>query len=193
MTVGPITAAVGFALMTRLDATASYLTQLLPGLIVFALGLAATVAPLTAAILGGIEERHAGIASAINNAIARVAGLLAVAAIGSIIAARFASSIDREAAAASAGDPPARAFLAEARRRPFDTSLSAPLRSRSADAEEAKRMKAILNQASGDAMHAGLWSIAALLTVGGLISAIGIRNPHAPARRNAAKQNMAKA
>ena len=80
MTVGPITAAAGFALMTRLDATASYLTQLLPGVVVFALGLAATVAPLTAAILGGIDERHAGIGSAINNAIARVAGLLAVAA-----------------------------------------------------------------------------------------------------------------
>ena len=185
MTMGPITAAAGFALMTRLDATARYLTQLLPGVVVFALGLAATVAPLTAAILGGVDERHAGIGSAINNAIARVAGLLAVAAIGGIVAARFASSIDREAVAGRAGDAPARAFLAEARRRPFDTSLPARLRSGSAEAEPAKRMKAILNQASGDALHAGLWSITALLTGGGLISAVGIRNPTAPAKRSA--------
>ena len=129
MTVGPITAAMGFALMTRLDATARYLPQLLPGVIVFALGLAATVAPLTAAILGGIDERHAGIGSAINNAVARVAGLLAVAAVGGIVAAHFASSIDRAAVAARALDAPARAFLSEARRRPFDTSVPEHLRS----------------------------------------------------------------
>ena len=55
---------------------------MLPGILVFGLGLAGTVSPLTAAILGGVDQRHAGIASAINNAIARVAGLLAVAAIG---------------------------------------------------------------------------------------------------------------
>jgi len=183
MTVGPITAAIGFALMTRLDATASYVTQLLPGVIVFALGLAATVAPLTAAILGGIDERHAGVGSAINNAIARVAGLLAVAAIGGIVGARFASSIDREAIAARSLDAPARAFLFEARQRPLDTSLPGRLHSESAGGEQAAHVKAILNQASSDALHAGLWSMAALLALGGLISAIGIRNPTAPARR----------
>jgi len=185
MTVGPITAAMGFALMTRLDATASYLTQLLPGVVVFALGLSATVAPLTAAILGGIDERHAGIGSAINNAVARVAGLLAIAAIGGIVAARFASSIDSGAVTARALDAPARAFLSEARRRPFDTALPARLRAESAESEPAARVKAILNQASSDALHTGLWSIAALLTLGGLISAIGIRNPTAPAKRSA--------
>jgi predicted MFS family arabinose efflux permease len=176
MTAGPITAAAGFALMTRLDASASYPTQLLPGVIVFALGLAATVAPLTAAVLGGIDQRHAGIGSAINNAIARVAGLLAVAAVGGIVAARFASSIDREAVAARALDAPARAFLAEARRRPFDTAVPTKL-------EPAARVKAILDEASADALHAGLWSMTALLALGGVISAIGIRNPAAPAKQ----------
>jgi predicted MFS family arabinose efflux permease len=177
MTAGPITAATGFALMTRLDATASYLTQLLPGVIVFALGLAATVAPLTAAILGGIDQRHAGIGSAINNAIARVAGLLAVAAVGGIVAASFASSITGASVAARSLDAPARTFLSEARRRPFDTAVPAGLRSESAGYGPAAGAKAILNQASADALHAGLWSMAALLTLGGLISAIGIKNP----------------
>jgi EmrB/QacA subfamily drug resistance transporter len=124
MTVGPLVAAAGFALLTRIDARALYLAQVLPGLLVFGVGLSSTVAPLTAAILGGIDQRHAGIGSAINNAVARVAGLLSVAALG----ARAAST---------------------------------------------------------EALHAGLWSIAALLTLGGVISAVGIRNP--PTTRGTAR------
>src|SRR6185369_15198193 len=79
------------------------------------------VSPLTAAILGGIDQRQAGIGSAINNAIARVAGLLAVAAVGAILAARFASAVDAGAMAIS--DVQARAFLANAKQRPLDTSV----------------------------------------------------------------------
>ena len=174
MTAGPIVTAAGFALMTRVDARASYLPQLLPGLLVFGLGLAATVAPLTAAILGGIDPRHAGIGSAVNNAIARVAGLLAIAALGAIVASRYAAAIDH-ATAHAAAEPhtlgaPARAFLEKARSRPLDTSvpeLRAP----------GEPIKPILDAASVAALHAGLWSMAALLALGGLISAAGIRNP----------------
>ena len=122
MTAGPIATAGGFALMTRLDARASYLPQLLPGVLVFGLGLAATVAPLTAATLGGIDQRHAGIGSAVNNAIARVAGLLAIAAIGAIVASRFAAAIDHATAEPHTLGAPARAFLEQARSRPLDTS-----------------------------------------------------------------------
>jgi EmrB/QacA subfamily drug resistance transporter len=79
MTIGPIVAGSGLALLTRVGAHASYLTDLLPALLVFALGLSATVAPLTATALAAAPDRQAGVASAINNDIARVAGLLAVA------------------------------------------------------------------------------------------------------------------
>jgi EmrB/QacA subfamily drug resistance transporter len=82
MTFGPLLAAAGFLLMLRMHTRAAYFTEVLPGILVFGLGLACTVSPLTAAILGGVDQRRAGIASAINNAVARVAGLLAVAAIG---------------------------------------------------------------------------------------------------------------
>ncbi|HEY2903234.1 MAG TPA: DHA2 family efflux MFS transporter permease subunit, partial [Polyangia bacterium] len=119
MTAGPIATAAGFALMTRLDARASYLSQLLPGVLVFGLGLAATVAPLTAAILGGIDQRRAGIASAVNNAVARVAGLLAIAAIGAIVASRFAAAIDHATAEQHTLDADARAYLEQARGRPL--------------------------------------------------------------------------
>jgi EmrB/QacA subfamily drug resistance transporter len=79
MTVGPIVAGVGLALLARVGVNASYLTDLLPALLVFSLGLSATVAPLTATVLAAAPARQVGVASAINNDIARVAGLLAVA------------------------------------------------------------------------------------------------------------------
>lgn len=85
MTVGPLLAAAGFALMLTTDNSVSYWTQLLPGILLFGLGLSVTVAPLTSAILGSIDKRHAGIGSAVNNAVSRIAGLVAVASIGMIV------------------------------------------------------------------------------------------------------------
>lgn len=82
MTIGPIVGGGGFLLMLRVDEQIDYWTQLFPGVLVFGLGLSITVAPLTTAILGSIENQHAGIASAVNNAVARVASLLAIATIG---------------------------------------------------------------------------------------------------------------
>jgi EmrB/QacA subfamily drug resistance transporter len=84
MTVGPLVAAVGFLLMLMIDETAFYPTQVLPGQLVFGLGLSITVAPLTAAILGAVPTHDAGIGSAVNNAVARVAGLVTVAFAGII-------------------------------------------------------------------------------------------------------------
>lgn len=89
MGVGPLVASSGFMLMLRVGESINYTTQLLPGIIVFGIGLAMTVAPLTAAVLGDIESKHAGIGSAVNNAIARIAGLLATAAIGVIIGSQL--------------------------------------------------------------------------------------------------------
>jgi EmrB/QacA subfamily drug resistance transporter len=84
MGAGPIVASVGLALFLRLGATVSYATDVLPALLVFALGLSMTVAPLTAAVLAGVEAGQAGIASAVNNAVARVAGLLGVSVVGAV-------------------------------------------------------------------------------------------------------------
>ena len=79
MTVGPLVAAAGLALMARITPGASYLEAVLPAVAVFGLGLAITVAPLTAAVLATVSEDFAGTASGVNNAVARLAGLLAVA------------------------------------------------------------------------------------------------------------------
>ena len=78
--------------------TSTTSTDLLPALLVFALGLSVTVAPLTATVLADADEHNAGIASGVNNAIARVAGLLAIAALGAVVAGQFASTIDERLA-----------------------------------------------------------------------------------------------
>jgi EmrB/QacA subfamily drug resistance transporter len=89
MGFGPILAGVGFLLMLASTTQVNYWTQLLPGIIVFGLGLSATVAPLTSTILGSISEQQSGIGSAINNAISRVAGLIAIAFLGLVIGAHL--------------------------------------------------------------------------------------------------------
>lgn len=84
MTTGPLLAAAGFLLMLRLQPHVRYMADLLPGVLLFGVGLSVTVAPLTSAVLGDIEKARAGVASAINNAVARIAGLVAVALVGII-------------------------------------------------------------------------------------------------------------
>lgn len=79
MTVGPLTMAAGSLLLLTVSADFNYWWQVLPSMIVFGLGLVITVSPLTAAILGAVDSERSGIASAVNNAISRFAGLLVIA------------------------------------------------------------------------------------------------------------------
>ncbi|MDT5329693.1 MAG: hypothetical protein QOF31_990, partial [Mycobacterium sp.] len=85
MAVGPLIAAIGYLLMSRAEEPFNFWTQMLPGLVVFGLGLTITVSPLTAAILAAVDPAQSGIGSAINNAISRIAGLIAIAFAGVII------------------------------------------------------------------------------------------------------------
>ena len=79
MTVGPVLVAAGLLLMRRISPGGTYVADVLPAIVVFAGGLALTVAPLTATVLAAADERRAGVASGVNNAVARAAGLIAVA------------------------------------------------------------------------------------------------------------------
>ena len=85
MTVGPITMGVGALLLLTVSTDFSYWWQVLPSMIMMGLGLALTVSPLTSAILGAIEPERSGIASAVNNAVSRVAGLISIAMLALII------------------------------------------------------------------------------------------------------------
>jgi EmrB/QacA subfamily drug resistance transporter len=101
MTVGPLIAAAGLLLTLRVHAGSSYLLDVLPAVIVFGLGLSALVAPLTSTVLAAAPEEHAGVASGVNNAVARAAGLLAVALLPTL--AGLAGDDYRSATAFSAG------------------------------------------------------------------------------------------
>jgi EmrB/QacA subfamily drug resistance transporter len=81
LTVGPLVCAVGLLLMLRVGPDASYVADVLPAVLVFGIGLVILVAPLTATVLGSVDTSRAGLASGINNAAARAAGLIAVAAL----------------------------------------------------------------------------------------------------------------
>jgi len=81
MSVGPVVIAAGLALMVRVQEGSSYLTDILPAVLVFGSGLALMVAPLTATVLAAADQRHAGVASGVNNAVARAGTLLAVAVV----------------------------------------------------------------------------------------------------------------
>jgi EmrB/QacA subfamily drug resistance transporter len=85
MTAGTAICAAGLLLMTRIGRDASYLADVLPGVVVFGLGLSMTVAPLTATVLASADVRHAGVASGVNNTVARAAGLIAVAGLPAVV------------------------------------------------------------------------------------------------------------
>jgi hypothetical protein len=170
MGLGPLVAACGLLLFQRIGVRVAYVSEVLPGLLVFALGLSMTVAPLTAAVLAGAEHQ-AGIASGVNNAVARVAGLLGTASIGAVVAGSFASTLDRRLAGAKLG-PAARAALSAAKHLPLgrpDVQALAPV--------QAHAVSRAAEAASLHSFHLGLAIAAALVAIGGLIGVLGIRNP----------------
>jgi EmrB/QacA subfamily drug resistance transporter len=171
MGVGPLVAAAGLALFLRLDADVDYATDLLPGLLVFSLGLAMTVAPLTATVLADADEHNAGIASGVNNAIARVASLIAIAAVGALVASSFGASL-RDDLGAAANRPEVSRAIEEAEKQ--------PLAQVSAD-EAPPAVRARLEQASldgsVDAFRMAIAIATGLVALGGALGLAGIVNP----------------
>jgi EmrB/QacA subfamily drug resistance transporter len=161
MGLGPLVMAVGFALYMRVDSSADYVSQVLPPTLVFGLGLAMTVAPLTATVLDAADEQHAGVASGVNNAIARVAGLLAIAVVGAVVAAQYGSALDDRVPLGARDDR----ALAAAKERPLVRTSDEP------------RLEAAEVEASESAFGAGMLVSALLVGLGGALSLAGIENP----------------
>ncbi|QEC50679.1 DHA2 family efflux MFS transporter permease subunit [Baekduia soli] len=171
MGLGPIVAAAGLALMLRLDAGLDYWTDLFPALLLFSLGLSATVAPLTATVLADADERNAGIASGVNNAVARVAGLLTVAALGAVGAASFTASVDRGLDGRRL-DPQAQRVVQEAKRRTLARADTGAL-----PGPEGAAVASAVTDAAVHAFRLGIGIAAGLVALGGLLGLAGIVNP----------------
>jgi hypothetical protein len=171
MGVGPLVCAAGLGLLLTLDTNVNYFTDLLPGLLLFALGLSMTVAPLTATVLADADESNAGIASGVNNAIARVAGLVAIAAIGALVAAQFGTSLDHNLGDLRSRPDVARAAEA-AKRQPL-----ANVKTAGVDPAVRARVREAGSEASVSAFHTGVGIAAVLVALGGLLGLLGIRNP----------------
>jgi EmrB/QacA subfamily drug resistance transporter len=94
MGLGPLVAAAGVLTLVRVDARVDYMTDVFPGMVLFGFGLATTVAPLTTTVLAEVEPGRSGIASGVNNAVARVAALLGIAVLGVAVAGRSGAALD---------------------------------------------------------------------------------------------------
>ena len=169
---GPLVAAVGMAWLLRLDADVDYLTDLLPAMLLFGLGLSMTVAPLTATVLADADDSNAGIASAVNNAIARVAGLVVVAAVGAVVAASFGSRLDSGLDDTVTSRPEVAAAVEQAKTQPLAAvevqGVPEDVQTTVAEAGE---------DASVGAFRVGIGIATLLVVLGGLLGLVGIRNP----------------
>jgi EmrB/QacA subfamily drug resistance transporter len=171
MCLGPIVGGLGLILLLRVGSDPSYAADVLPAIVVFGLGLSATVAPLTATVLDSVEERHVGIASGVNNGVSRVAGLLAIAILGAVISASFGSTLDAKLGDRPLG-PAAMSAVAEAKEQPLAVPSPGGV-----PAVQAERVQAAAADASTSAFHLGVLIAGLLMIAGGIFAGIGIENP----------------
>jgi len=157
---GPFAAAAGFALLALPGTGGSYWETFFPGIVVLGAGMGLTAAPLTTAVMGAVDAHHAGTASGINNAVSRAAGLLAVAALGALLVARFDHALDAGLAQLAPSADVARAVDAERGRlaaAELPAWIQAPMRDR-------------LLQLFDDAYVAGF---RALMVAGAVLASLG--------------------
>jgi EmrB/QacA subfamily drug resistance transporter len=171
MCVGPIVGGIGLMLITRVNADASYVADVLPGVVVFGLGLSATVAPLTATALNSVAEHRVGVASGINNAVSRIAGVLAIAIFGALIAGKFGSTVDGKLADSSLS-PQAERAIEKAKDNPLkppDTGDVPPA--------QATEVESATVAGAEDGFHLALMTAGGLMIVGGVVAGAFLRNP----------------
>ena len=171
ISLGALVAGCGLLLLARVDQRADYLSEVLPALLVFGLGLAMLVAPLTATVLGAVEEDHAGVAAAVNTTLSRVAQFFAVAVLGAIVSIAFASRVDATLRRTALGSG-SRVAITRAKRQPLGSPSLVGV-----PPGERVLLRATFEDASVHAFRVADAIAAVLVASGGLIALAGIRNP----------------
>jgi EmrB/QacA subfamily drug resistance transporter len=169
--LGALIAAGGLLLLGRVDQRADYVSEVLPALLVFGLGLAMLVAPLTATVLGAVQEEHAGVAAAVNTTLSRVAQLFAVAVLGAVVSLAFATHVDATLRRTALG-PGSRSAISRAKRAPLGSPSLVGVPS-----GDRVLLRATFEDASVHAFRVAVAIAAVLVAGGGLIALAGIRNP----------------
>ena len=170
MTTGLALTGAGFALLMTLQPGGSYATHVLPGVVVFGLGLALAVPPLTNTAISAVPDQRSGIASGVNNDVARVAALLAVAIFGLVFATAFRHTLPTT----TARSPAARTVIAEARQRPTaapDLKIPTAMRAQVAPT---------IHRASVDGYRAAMFAGVLGGILGAAVSFVGVRNRPRP-------------
>lgn len=169
---GALLAGIGILLLLRVEAHADFRTQVLPSVLVHGLGLALLVAPLTTAILDSVNNGQAGLASGLNNAVARIGSLLGIGLVGLVISAQFSTSVTSHSTDAPLS-PTALQAIEDSRARPMTVAIPTDLPSR-----QRVHVEQVLTAASVDAFHAGVGVIGAIATLAGLIALITMPTSH---------------
>jgi len=177
LTVGPAVAALGFFLLGLPHDDPRYVTALLPALVVLGLGMATTVAPLTAAVLNAVGEQDTGTASGINNAVARVGGLVAIAAFGVVASGVFDRALDRRLSEAGMATVAPRIPAAERRK------LGAAQAPSGSTEREARGIQRAIAAALTDSFRVSMRIAAALALLSSVCAVAFIQPPSRPARR----------
>lgn len=157
--VGPLIAAVGFGLFTRGAADGSYWSAVFPAVIVLGLGMAVSVAPLTTTVMNSIDQSRAGVASGINNAVSRVAGLLAIAVLGLVFATIFNTRLER--GLDGLGLPASERHAVEAQRERLAAATTADM-----------RVRRLIDDSFAGAYRVVLWIAAGLSAASALSAAV---------------------
>ncbi|MEA2371246.1 MAG: hypothetical protein QOH12_1640 [Solirubrobacteraceae bacterium] len=166
MGFGPLVAAAGAVLFTRLGQHVDYLTEILPAATVFGLGMSMIVSPLTATVLGSVAPARAGVASGVNNALARIAGLVAIALVGVLVSLRFDNVL--EGRAGHGGRPGAASTPPSSQIRRLEAR---PLTRPSEGSVAVGRAAAAANVS---AFRFGIGASAVLLALGGVVAFAGL-------------------
>jgi len=180
MTFGPLTAAVGLALLLRTDVGSPYGTVLLPAFIVLATGMAMTMSPMTAAVMASVDTRHAGLASAATNTSREIGGVFGIALLGAVVTSAFKNAFQSHLVGLGIQQAQAASIVAQsgARSAAGGATVQSVLQHSppGTTAQQAQSMVSAIHESFVHAMHAGILIAIGFMVLAAIVSAVFVRS-----------------